>query len=66
MMKDLKELYLDVFEDDLTTVKLCGRDACKKLIRAMSASYPGVNFGSSDGGWMEINNVREYGQKLFE
>lgn len=65
-MNDLRRLYLDVFEDDLVTVKLCGRETCKKLIRAMSEYYPGIHFGSSEDGWMDIDNVREYGRKLFE
>lgn len=64
-MDDLKKLYLDVFEDDLMTVKLCGRDACKRLIVALNEVYPDVDFGSIDSGLLNVPVVQKYGDKIF-
>ena len=65
-MDDLKRLYLDVFEDDLVTIKPCGRNACRRLIVSLKETYPDIDFGDSEGGWMKVDVVREYGKKLFE
>ena len=65
-MNQLKELYMEVFDSDLETVKPCGRDSCKRLIVALSDRWPGVDFGSVESGFMNVKNVVSFGRKIFE
>lgn len=53
------ELYNKVFDSD-GSVRLCGRETCKKLIEACSNAYPNVNFGDLESGCMNIDNIKKY------
>ena len=52
------ELYNKVFDSD-GSVRLCGRETCKKLIEACSNAYPNVNFGDLESGCMYIDNIKK-------
>ena len=55
----IKELYDEVFDSN-GNVKLCGREKCKKLIDACKNAYKGVDFGDSETGYMNIDNIKKY------
>ena len=60
------EKYNAVFNSD-GTIKCCGREACKELIRACeSASEEKINFGNADTGMMNVKNIQEFVKKKFE
>lgn len=55
----LNILYNEVFNSD-GSVKPCGRDVCKFLISYLSDKYPDVDFGNTDTGYMNIENIKKY------
>lgn len=59
----MKELY-DVVFDKNGEIKTCGREACKKLILACEALKPGVNYGNSQTGFMNIENIKTLRREL--
>ena len=62
---EIKELYNEVF-DEQGNIKLCGRDTCKKLMRALNEIYEDVNFGDLDAGFLNIETVQKYTSKLIK
>ena len=62
---EIKELYNEVF-DEQGNIKLCGRDTCKKLMRALNEIYEDVNFGDLDAGFLNIETVQKYASKLIK
>lgn len=59
MKEDILELYNKVFDKN-GSVKLCGREKCIDLIRALSCKYPDVNFGDTESGFMNVNIIKKY------
>ena len=59
MEKDILGIYNEVFDKN-GSVKLCGREKCIDLIRALSHKYPGENFGDTESGFMNINVIKKY------
>lgn len=53
----MKELFEVVFDKD-GNIKSCGREACKKLILACEKIKPGVDFGNSENGFMNVENIK--------
>ena len=50
------DLYNKCFNED-GTVKACGREACKQLIRACMEQDPTKDFGNPDTGMMHVQNI---------
>ena len=59
MKEDILELYNEVFDKN-GSVKLCGREKCIDLIRALSNKYPEENFGDTESGFMNVNVIKKY------
>ena len=57
MKEDIKVLYDEVFDEN-GEVKLCGRYACMGLISACEDIEPGTDFGNTDTGFMNIENIK--------
>lgn len=55
----LRELYLKVFDKD-GNIKVCGRDICKALIITCQDCFPGVDFGDSHTGFMNVENIKKF------
>jgi len=53
----MKQLYDSVFDAD-GNVKLCGRQACAKLIQALQP-YSSENLGDATTGIMNVENVKK-------
>lgn len=62
-MSDIKELYSAVF-DEHGEIKLCGREACKRLISACLERNPNGDFGDINTGMMNVANIKEFYQLL--
>lgn len=56
-MSELTELYDKVFDADCN-VKLCGRQACAKLIQALQP-YSSENLGDAATGIMNVENIKK-------
>lgn len=54
-----RKSYKDVFDEN-GNIKLCGREACKKLIRLMQCRFPDVDFGNAETGFMNTDNIKKY------
>lgn len=50
------DLVWEVFNENFT-VKACGRDKCKDLIRHLNLVYPAVNFGNIETGYLFVPNI---------
>lgn len=61
---ELFKLYTDVFNTD-GSVKVCGREKCKTLIKYLSNLVPGIGFGNRETGFMCISNVQKYTKKIL-
>lgn len=46
-----------VFNSD-GTVKLCGRENCKKLIKEADTLEPGIQHGNIESGYMDIKSIK--------
>lgn len=55
------EYYNKVFNSD-GTIKVCGRDLCKKLIAEADRLEPGISHGNLENGYMNIESI----QRLHE
>ena len=55
----LEFLYKIVFDEN-GEVRACGRENCKKLIKACMELYPDVDFGNPETGMMNIEKIKEY------
>lgn len=64
MINRLKEYYNAVFDEN-GDIKLCGRDACKKLIVEMKG-YTSVDVGDEDSGFMNVDNMKKEYKRLVE
>ena len=62
-MKDLEELYNNVFNAD-GSIKPCGRDACKALIIKMK-SLSDKDVGNEDTGSMNVGALKDEYKKLM-
>lgn len=62
-MKDLEELYNNVFNAD-GSIKPCGRDACKALIIKMR-SLSDKDVGNKDTGFMNVGVLKDEYKKLM-
>lgn len=62
-MKDLEELYNNVFNAD-GSIKPCGRDACKALIIKMR-SLSDKDVGNEDTGSMNVGVLKYEYKKLM-
>lgn len=62
-MKDLEELYNNVFNAD-GSIKPCGRDACKALIIKMG-SLSDKDVGNEDTGFMNVGVLKDEYKKLM-
>jgi hypothetical protein len=62
-MDDLKELYNRVFTEK-GDVKLCGRDACKALIKCISF-LSNVYVGNADTGFMNVDAIKKEYKRLM-
>ena len=58
MFETAKANYREVFNAD-GSIKVCGREACKTLIRSCMAYNPNVDFGNPETGMMNVNNIRQ-------
>lgn len=58
----MRELYEKVFDTN-GDIKACGRDACKKLIKACQEIQPNVDFGNVDTGMMHVENIKNLYRK---
>lgn len=58
----LKDLYCAVF-DEKGEIKLCGRDACKRLIIEMK-KYTSIDVGDEDSGFMNVENMKKEYKKI--
>lgn len=63
-MKDLEELYNNVFNAD-GSIKPCGRDACKTLIIGIK-SLSDKDVGNEDTGFMNVGVLKEEYQKIMK
>lgn len=61
--EEIKKMYSEVFDEN-GQVKLCGREKCKDLISAMSQLFPNVDFGSLKTGFMNVENMKIYKEKI--
>lgn len=61
-MKDLEELYNNVFNAD-GSIKSCGRDACKALIIRIK-SLSDKDIGDEGTGFMNVGVLKEEYQKI--
>lgn len=57
------ELYKQVFNED-GTVKQCGREKCKKLIRMCQNLNKDIDFGSIESGMMNVENIKKFIETL--
>lgn len=55
----IQEAYNVVFDKN-GNVKACGREACKRLIDLCKKQWKGVDFGNSETGYMNIENIKAY------
>lgn len=58
-----KHEYKNVFTDD-NVVKACGRNNCKKLIELASELDSTENYGNTETGVMNINNMIKLHDKV--
>lgn len=63
-MKDLEELYNNVFNAD-GSIKFCGRDACKALIIRIK-SLSDKDIGDEGTGFMNVGVLKEEYQKIMK
>lgn len=56
-IEDFKEQYNKVFDTE-GTIKLCGREETKKLIRLAKELKPDVDFGNESTGFLNIDNIK--------
>lgn len=59
------ERYNEVFSED-GTVKLCGRYACMGLISNCKKLRPGVDFGNTETGFMNAENIHKLMEDLLQ
>ena len=52
------EKYKKVFDED-GDIKACGREACKALIRECEDKWPDIDFGNSETGMMNVENIKK-------
>ena len=50
------EAYNDVFDSE-DKVKVCGREACIKLIKICNKISPNMDYGSVNTGFINVENV---------
>ena len=62
-METIIELYNKAF-DEHGNPRVCGRETCKDLIKALNTKFPYVNFGDSNTGFMNVTIINEYINKL--
>lgn len=58
-MNNLMDLYNNVF-DEAGKVKACGRTACSELINACSSLDNSIDFGNSETGIMNVDNIKDF------
>ena len=54
--------YNKVFIDE--KVIACGRNECIKLIELLNLKYSDVDFGNSQTGFLNIDNIKKYIEKI--
>lgn len=59
MKEEIFELYNNVFDEN-QKVKVCRREACQKLIRALKEICPEGDFGDEMTGFMKSKNIISY------
>jgi hypothetical protein len=52
------EKYKKVFDED-GEIRLCGREACKDLIMACEEKYAQIDFGNTQTGMMNVENIKK-------
>ena len=65
MSKDatFAEKYFEVFDKDTGEVRVCGRDACKTLMRACAELSPDGIYGNLESGYMNIVAIKDVAKK---
>ena len=62
-IEEIKELYDLVFDEE-GKIKLCGRDKCKQLMLALNEIFKTVKFGDMESGFLYVDVVKEYVDRL--
>lgn len=62
-IEEIKELYDQVFDKD-GNITLCGRETCKKLMSALNEIFKTVKFGDMESGFLYVDIVKEYVDRL--
>ncbi len=62
---EIMNLYNQVFDEN-GNIKLCGRETCKQLMLALNEIFKTVKFGDMDSGFLYIDVVKEYINRLIE
>lgn len=57
-MDNIKKLYDEIFTDN-GDIKSCGREKCKELIALLETTYPNIDFGNKNTGFMNVKNIKE-------
>jgi hypothetical protein len=60
---EIRTLYDVCFTED-GLVKPCGRQACIRLIKAMSNRFPNESFGDENTGYMRVDTIQSFYQTL--
>lgn len=61
---ELKNMYNKVF-DEKGEIKICGREACKLLIKAINEESS-VDVGNPETGMMNVDNLKTEYRKIME
>lgn len=61
---EIMNLYNQVFDEN-GHITLCGRDICKKLMIALNDIYEMIDFGDLETGFLNVENVKKYVNKLI-
>ena len=59
----MKELLkqVDIVFNDKEEVNLCGRENCIKLMEMLEKEFPGMKFGNTETGFMNLENMNLIG-----
>ena len=64
LKEEFEKIYEDVFNLD-GSIKMCGREACKKLIKACNHLDPDTYFGNPKTGILMIENIQNLRDNLL-
>ena len=59
LREEVSQLIEDVFESDWS-IKVCGRDKCKRLMFDLEKLFPGEHFGDTTTGFMQVCKIKEF------